>query len=215
MLGRLMARMAGSRTTSVARNVLGSQVQKRTYMDRATYKSEVPDHVKEVVERKPLPTQDVGSGTCRIQANAARDQMQSALIDAGKPLKQPTSSVRWSEENAKRVRERQPAVVDGEGAATPSSEWARGDHHAVAVLSPTKDGTKFVVHDPDRTHHPKTLQAHQEGRAEPRHNLRVMSHEELQAVAPRVIPGEPFEGPTIVPAVEHGGAKKSWFDWWK
>lgn len=186
-----------------------ASVPRRTYMSRAQYQAQVPDHVKEAVERQPPPTQKPGCGTCRLESNRARDQLQDTFTPPPAKVKQ-QSAPRWTEEHAQRVRDGYPAVVDGEGTATTTSEWHGGDHHAVAVVSPTKDGRAFVVHDPDTTHDPKTRAAHEAGRAEPRHNLRVMTQQELEKVSPRLIETEAFEPPTVVPAVEQGAPKKPW-----
>ena len=202
MLSRIFNRFATPRALSQARG----------YMNKAAYEAQVPDHIKKALEKNAPPTQDVGSGTCRIEANATRSSLQSELSQFGVPQKPPTKSTpRWTDDNAKRVKDGYPAVVDGEGSATKHSEWHNGDHHAVTVLSPTKDGKKFVVHDPDRTHDPQALKAHQEGRAEPRHNLRTMTQEELEKVRPRVIEGGMFESPTVEPVVEQGYPSRGWF----
>src|SRR5688500_1667853 len=93
MLSRLLLnRLANPRTASNAGRALLTQAQKRGYMDRATYDAQVPDRVKAAVEKSPPPTQEVGSGTCRIEANATRSSIQSEMAQYGVPQKPPTKS---------------------------------------------------------------------------------------------------------------------------
>lgn len=165
--------------------------QRRTYLTKEKFESEVPKDVQDALKETPPKMQKQGEGTCAYEAEKNRKSMQKHL-DPNPSLEVDVSDT-WSKKNAEEVMKGRPATVKGYGLGTKESEWP--EDHAVTVVSPTNSSkgqpitkdTSFVVLDSDTTHHKQTLEAAQKGVLKPSDSTRIMTHDELSQASPKVV----------------------------
>jgi hypothetical protein len=182
-------------TPKVVSQTLTQQMPKRTFLTKAQYETAVPKDVQKVLEKTKLETQKQGVGECDFVASGNAKKLTEAMKkEKGTEPGAVKLDYNWTEDHSARLEKGIPAKVHARDISTPESEWS--GNHAVTVVSKSTDGTKLVVHDPDTTHHPLTALAHKNGTAEVRHDLRLMTVEDVQKARSHVV------GDDIVKKVE-------------